>query len=220
MSSRNARMMYVVTATVGLVLGSASVSAAQSDWLFQLASGPAPTVGEINDRLTGGWNIDFGAGYTKTSRVKLLGEFIYTDLGVSDQVLRDLRVPDGDARMWSLTAGPMWHFPVASRINGHVLGGIGFYRRTVEFREPTIGIVNVFDPWWGHLGPVLVPANQILGSVSRNAFGFNLGGGLSVPIANSGTEVFADIRYHHAYTDPSSTSTFPVSFGLRWSGRR
>jgi hypothetical protein len=56
-----------------------------STWHAEGASGIAPTAGDISDRLT-----------------KL---FTYNGLGVSDQALQAIRVPDGNARLLSLTAG-------------------------------------------------------------------------------------------------------------------
>jgi hypothetical protein len=56
--------------------------------------------------------------------------------------------------------------------------------------------------------------------VTDDAFGGNAGGGLSVDLGDSGAAVFAKVRYHIANTKPTSTAIVPVSFGLRWTGRR
>jgi hypothetical protein len=120
----------------------------------------------------------------------------------------------------SLTVGPRIHFPIASNVRGYVAGGAGWYRRTVEFTQPTLAVVDIIDPWWGYLGSEIVPANQVLGSVSNNAWGVNGGGGVSVVIGHSGAELFAEVRYHYAHTSPTTTSIVPVSFGIRFSGQR
>jgi len=75
-----------------------------------------PTTGDISDRLTKGWNIDLGGGYEINRRFEIEGNFAFNRLGVADQVLRTLDVPDGRARVMSLTAGPKVHFPIASKI--------------------------------------------------------------------------------------------------------
>jgi hypothetical protein len=80
-----------------------------------------------------------------------------------------------------------------------------------------VGVINVFDPWWGYVGPVVVPAQQILGSTTKDAWGANAGGGISVPLGDSGAAVFAEVRYHFANTKPSSTAIVPVGFGIRWN---
>jgi hypothetical protein len=122
--------------------------------------------------------------------------------------------------MLSLTAGPMWRFPIAAKVDGYVLGGVGWYHRTVEFTQPTVGVIDVIDPWWGYIGPVLVPTNQVLGSVTKDAFGGNAGGGVSFALGESGAAVFAEVRYHYANTKPASTAIVPVSIGIRWTGPR
>jgi hypothetical protein len=199
---------------------SAAMAFAQPDkWKIDIAGGAAPTAGAISSRLTTGWNVDVGAEREIDNGVGLRGDFGYYGLGVSDQVLKTLQVPSGAARMLSLTVGPTWGFPISSRVNGYVLGGVGWYRRTVEFTQPTVAVVDVIDPWWGYIGSELVPANQVLGSVTSNALGANVGGRVSVPLGGSGSEVFVEVRYHYANTKTTSTTVVPVSFGIRLSGR-
>jgi hypothetical protein len=106
----------------------------------------------------------------------------------------------------------------ATWASGYALGGVGWYRRTVDFLQPTVGVIDIVDPWWGYVGSVVVPANQVLGSVTSNAFGANAGGGVSIALGSSGAEVFGEVRYHYANTKTSSTTVTPVSFGIRWGG--
>ena len=163
--------------------------------------------------------MNVGVERSLANDVGLRGDFNYYSLGVPDRVLQSLQVPTGAAHMFSFTVGPTWRFPIAGRVGGYALGGIGWYRRTVEFLEPTLSEVHIIDPWWGYIGSELVLANQVLGSVTNDAVGVNIGGGLTVPLGNSGTEVFGEVRYHHANTRGASTAVVPVSFGFRWSGR-
>jgi hypothetical protein len=212
------RWLRATTACVlGLCLWATAASAQQQNWNLELAGGVAPTTGDISSRLTTGWNVDLAGGYELQNGLGLNIDFLYAGLGVSNSVLHALDVPSGDAHMWSIGVGPKWRFPVGSHVNGYVVGGIGFYRRTVEFLQPTVGVVDVFDPWWGYIGPVLVPADQVLGSITRNSWGVNGGAGFSIPLGRSGTEAFAEFRYHYADMKPTSTSIAPISFGVRWS---
>jgi len=80
--------------------------------------------------------------------------------------------------------------------------------------EPTVGVIDIIDPWWGYVGSAIVPANQIIGSVSDNAWGLNGGGGVTYGLGQSGAEVFAEVRYHYyAHTTPTITSIY--AGGLR-----
>jgi opacity protein-like surface antigen len=209
-----------------LVFLSAAAAQAQpppeplSRWNVEVASGVAATTGAISDRLTSGWNINLGAGYYINRTLEIEGNFTFNDLGVSSQVLTSLQVPDANARLMSLTAGPKVHFPIASNVNGYVMGGAGWYRRTVDFTQPTVGVIDIVDPWWGYLGSAIVPANQVIGSVSDNAWGVNGGGGVSVALGQSGVDVFAEIRYHYAHMNPTTTSIVPITFGVRFGGQK
>jgi hypothetical protein len=197
-----------------------SAAFAQSDnWMVDFSGAATPTVGATNNHLKTGWNVDVGTERTIANGVGVRGDFNYYHLGVADQVLTSLRVPSGSAHMFSLSAGPTYRFPMGNRVRGYTLAGVGWYRRTVDFLQPTAAIVDIIDPWWGYVGSEIVPANQILGSVTSNAVGGNVGGGLSVPVGSTGYEVFGEVRYHYARTKTTSTAVVPVSFGIRWGGR-
>jgi hypothetical protein len=219
MDSRPWRAIAAGVVSVMCWAASASAQTQTNNWNIEIASGVAPTVGDISSRLTTGWNLDIGAGYEFNPTFELQGIFTYNGLGVSNQVLQQLQVPDGNGRMLGLTIGPKIHFPIATRVRGYVAGGVGWYRRTVEFTQPTVAVIDIIDPWWGYIGSEVVPANQVLGSVSNNAWGVNGGGGVSVALGESGAALFAEVRYHYARMNPTPTSVVPVSFGIRFSGR-
>jgi hypothetical protein len=212
----NGRWLRTTLAGTFVILWAATVLA-QQKWNVEVASGVAATTGDISDRLTKGWNIDLGTGYEINKTFEVDGHFTFNRLGVSDRVLQALQVPDGRARLMSLNVGPKIHFPIANRVRGYVTGGVGWYRRTVEFTEPTLGVIDIIDPWWGYLGSAIVPSNQVLGSVSDNAWGVNGGGGVSVGLGQSGAELFAEVRYHYADTSPTTTSIVPIAFGARFT---
>jgi len=158
-------------------------------WNFNVGGGVTPTLGDISSRLNTGGHFTVGGGYNFTSSVGVTLEYMYTGFGVDRSVLRALDVPDGNAHMHSITLNPFWRFKTAGRFGGYVIGGGGFYRRTVEFTQPTTAIVTVFDPWWGYLGPALVPANQVLGSVTSNAGGVNAGLGMTIDLGHQWSEI-------------------------------
>jgi opacity protein-like surface antigen len=216
----NYRWLCATLAGTFVMMCPATVPAQEQNWNVEVAAGVAATTGDVSSRLTKGFTIDFGAGYEFNRTFELEGNFTYNGLGVSNQVLQTLQVPDGNASVMSLTVGPKVHFPIAKNVRGYVAAGAGWYRRTVEFTSPTTGIVDIIDPWWGYLGSAIVPANQVLGSVSDNAWGVNGGGGVAVALGQSGAEFFAEVRYHYAHMTPTTTSIVPVAFGVRFNGQR
>jgi opacity protein-like surface antigen len=210
----------LMTIAILLTLGLSTTAFAQTEhWKVDFSVGAAPTVGVTGDNLKTGWKVGLGAEREIADGFGLRGDFGYYGLGVSDQALQRLQMPNGNARMFSLTVGPTWHFPISGSVHGYALGGVGWYRRTVEFTQPTVSLIDIIDPWWGYIGSEFVPANRLLGSVTSNAFGGNLGGGVSIPLGASGSELFAEVRYHYANTKATSTTVVPVSFGFRWGGR-
>jgi opacity protein-like surface antigen len=182
---------------------------------FNVGGGVSPLVGSISNRLNTGWNVTAGAGYRVDPHFSTSLQFTYNGFGVSRRVLNEANVPGGTARMWSITLDPKINFHPGSRFNPYVVGGAGYYRRTVEFTAPTTAPAFVFDPFFGVFYTTLVPADQVLGTITRDGVGGSLGGGVDFGISH-GTSFFAEARYHYAGTGGIPTRVVPVTFGLRW----
>jgi opacity protein-like surface antigen len=183
---------------------------------FNVGAGVTPLVGDISARLNTGWHVTIGAGYNFVPSFGVDAEYMYTGLGVNQSVLNQLSVPNGDAHVHSVTIDPIFRFKRGERFGAYAIVGGGYYRRTVEFFQPTTAVVDVFDPWWGYIGPVIVPVNQILGSVTSNAGGFNAGLGTTINLGGSGLKFYGEVRYHYANTHRSRTEMLPITFGIRW----
>jgi opacity protein-like surface antigen len=136
------------------------MAAAQDEghrWTANVGAGFTPLVGSLNRRLDNGWNISFGGGYNLNSRFSLGAQIMYNGLGVSRGVLREFAVPDGNARIWAFTVEPRLNFAPRRKFTPYVVGGVGYYRRVVEFTQPTVAAVTVFDPFFFTFFPVLIP---------------------------------------------------------------
>ena len=79
-----------------VLLWAATALAQQPNWNVEVASGVATTTGDISNRLTKGYAIDFGAGYEINRTFELDGHFTFNGLGVSDQALQALQMPNGN----------------------------------------------------------------------------------------------------------------------------
>lgn len=210
--------LLIVATALLLTCAAARMAQAQDDHKLTLEGGGgiSPLVGDISNRLDTGWHIMFGAGYNFTRHFTVTGEFMYNGFGVSRAVLNEAKVPDGNAHLWSLTANPKIRFSPDSKIDPYVVGGIGYYRRVVEFTQPTLVPTLIFDPFFGALFNTLVPANQVIGRITRDGFGGSVGGGVDVRLGSGGLKLFGEIRYHHANTGSIDTQMVPVTVGLRW----
>jgi opacity protein-like surface antigen len=213
------RTLFVSAASLIAVLSTFPCSAQIRDKLtFHVGAGFTEPARYTDGRLKVGFNVTGGAGMNLTENVGLLAEFGYNNLGLSRRALDDAGgISNGSARIYSATINPKVRFGPTRRLELYAVGGGGFYRRTVEFTEPTVELVTAFDPFYGVFFPAAVPANLVLGSFSQNSAGLNIGGGLALALgAESNAKFFGETRYHYLYTTPIRTTILPVTFGVRW----
>ena len=64
-------------------------------------------------------------------------------------------------------------------------------------------------------GAGLYTPNIALDGGRENKFGFNVGGGIKLPISSS-FETFVEARYHKVSVDNGNFSFVPVTFGIMW----
>jgi opacity protein-like surface antigen len=212
------KLVYLILICVAVVLVSVPSFAQNTNKLtYYFGVGLTQPAQYTSNRLDTGFHFAGGGGYNFSSRIGILGEFGYYQLGVSSTELNALGVPNGSMRVYSLTANPIVHLNPKGRFDAYAIGGGGFYRRTVEFTEPSIATVRAFDPFLGVFFPMGISVNSVVGSFTQNKGGLNIGGGMTVRLrGDSGTKVFVETRYHHAFTTPKGTNVIPVTFGLRW----
>lgn len=183
---------------------------------FNAGAGASPLVGDISTRLDNGWNVTVGGGYNLTQHFAATLQYTYDGFGVNPNVLAEAQVPEGNSHLWSLTVDPKLRLSGTSKVSPYVVGGVGFYRRTVEFTQPAAVPVFFFDPFFGVFFNTLVPAHQVLGDIRRSGVGGNLGAGLEVKLGDTGVKGFAEARYEYAATGRIPTRIVPVRFGFRW----
>jgi hypothetical protein len=201
--------LFVVITIVG------TASAQDHRLTADIGAGYTPLVGAIGDRLDNGWHITFGAGYNFTDKFSILGRFMYNGFGVNRNVLIAADVPGADAHLIAVTAEPRIKFASSShRVVPYFVGGVGYYRRTVNFTQPTLAAVTIFDPFFGFTN-ILVPANQIIGSIVRDGIGGNAGLGFEFRLGNS-AKIFTEARFHYADNGGVTTRMVPWTVGVRF----
>ena len=99
---------------------------------------------------------------------------------------------ESNHRMHAGTFNLMFRIPSDS-VSAYVVGGPGFYHRSVDITTPSVGFVTVCDPWWYICYPAAVSVDQIVGSRSTTDFGFNIGGGATFG------HFLVDARFHYAF---------------------
>jgi hypothetical protein len=210
-------LSYLAVFSAGLFLAWPAAAQNTSRFNFHIGGGFTEPVRYSDGRLDTGFNLTGGAGLNLTPHLGVMGELGFNHLGVSSTILNAVGTPGGAARIYSLTLNPIVRFNPRGRYHFYLVGGGGYYRRTVDFTAPTTTTVTAFDPFLGLFYPAAVPSTAILSSYTQNKGGWNIGGGVSVRVkGDSNTRFFAESRYHYMYTAPYRTTYLPVTFGLRW----
>jgi opacity protein-like surface antigen len=91
----------------------------------------------------------------------------------------------GDVHTWNVTGNALYKIPGMSA-SPYLLGGAGWY----QFGATVAGA----------------------GSDSENDFGWNVGGGISMPL--TGFETFIEAKYTQIQTSGTSTKFVPITFGI------
>ncbi|HWB86234.1 MAG TPA: outer membrane beta-barrel protein [Bryobacteraceae bacterium] len=186
-----------------------------SRFAWQVGGGFSEPVKDLGHHLDTGWNATAGAGVNLDSHVGVMVDFMYNHFGINRTSLNEVQAPNGTAGVWAFTLDPIVRFAPHGHVGFYVTGGGGVYHRTVEFTQPAIADVTLFDPWFGVFFPSQVVTNQVIGSFSVTKPGFNIGAGVTFRVGDN-SQFYAETRYHKMFTDRVNTTILPVTFGFRW----
>jgi len=207
------RLSLVIMTLLG-----ALVSAHAQDYSkfnFVIGGGPGFPLGDMSSFADTGGHFLVGGGFNFSKIFGLDTEFMWHDLPINSATRQLLQTPGATARQYSVTVNPIVHLPFASKLGAYVIGGIGWYHRSGETTTPGTGVVC--DPYWSWwYGCAIGSVDFVTGSRSADAFGGNIGGGLTFRLGESHAKIFTEVRYHHAGYDRVSTNLLPLSFGIRW----
>lgn len=208
---------FIIFLTIATMLLCAAAEA-QDEHRFtaDIGGGVSPLTGAISDKLNTGWNFAVSGGYNFNSVFSTSVRYTYNGFGINRAVLDEANVPDGNARLWSITVDPKIRFSRHAAVTPYIVGGVGYFRRTIEFTQPTLAPTILLDPFFGFLFPALVQVDQVIGRISRSGIGGNLGLGAEARLGHSGVKFFGEARYQYADTGRIPTRMVPITFGLRW----
>jgi hypothetical protein len=165
--------------------------------------------------VTGGMNFNrlFGADV----------EYMYYDLNFRSSVKFGQSLPDQSGGMQSISVNGIVNVPRhLGKLSAYGILGVGFYRRSVSVPSRILPPGTIYQPawrWWDIQRDILgnpIP-NQTMSSNSKDAGGFNYGGGITYPLNRlHDSKLFVEWRYHRAYHSDGQTIVMPVTIGLRW----
>jgi hypothetical protein len=186
---------------------------------FNIGGGPGFPLSRTGDFAGTSYNFVAGAGPNLRAHVKFVGEFMFHGLPVRQSVVDQLDLPSAKGRFYSFTGNIMVGTGTSQK-SVYLIGGGGWYRRTVETQQTVHTAGEVCAPawvWWNvQCVNGIFPATVTIGSHSSNAGGFNIGGGFTLAVGSSGAHLYTEVRYHHAFTDGVETTVLPLTFGVRW----
>jgi opacity protein-like surface antigen len=189
----------------------------QSKFTFAVGGGPTVPGKYTGRNFNTGFNLTAGVGYHPIPAFGLMGEFGFNNMNIATAALQRIGVPDGSGRIYSVTLNPIVHLNPRGRMDVYLIGGAGYYRRTIEFTQPSSAIATAFDPFYGIFFPVEIPTTTVLSSYSQNKGGINGGAGIAIRFGeDTRSSFFAESRYHYIWTSPVRTAMIPVTFGFRW----
>lgn len=211
------RSIYLSFLIAMLILLPVSVYAQETHntWNFNIGGGPGFPLGNLSNFADTGGHFVVGGGYNLTKNIGVNTEFMWHDLPINSTTRQFLGTPGASARQYSVTFNPILRVPLGNKLGAYAIGGGGWYHRSGETTTPGAGVVC--DPYWSWwYGCTVGTVDFVTGSRSADAFGGNIGGGLTFRIGESGAKIYTEVRYHHAGYNKVSTDVLPLTFGLRW----
>jgi opacity protein-like surface antigen len=185
-------------------------------WNANVGGGVSFGLGDAGDRVNTGYNFGAGAGLNISKRLGFEVDYIFNNFNLSDKALQAAAAPNGYAHLWGFSANPVYRFSGSGKLGGYVLGGYGVFTRTVNLTRPGVVPGVICDPWTFlcYTGPVY--ADLIYRSNSTTKGGWDIGGGITYRLGESGAKFFAEIRYYDVLTNDIRGTFLPLTFGFRW----
>jgi opacity protein-like surface antigen len=209
------RIRIFATVTILLAIVTSVHAQDYSKFLFNIGGGIGFPQGDLGSFVNNGGNFVIGGGINFSKHIGVDTEFMWQDLPVNSTTLAHLQTPGASARQYAWTFNPIVHFPLGHHIGAYGIGGIGWYHRSGETTTPGVGVIC--DPYWSWwYGCSIGSVSIVTGSRSANAFGENIGGGLTYRLGESHAKIYVEVRYHHASYAKVSTNVLPLTFGLRF----
>ena len=198
-----------VSIGVFLLLAVAGSAHAQDDrrWHVNFGGGPTFVYGDIGERFSTGWGPAVGVTVDASPRVGVQFEYAYRWFQVKDEI---------DITAGRFSANHQTHqlafnvetrlTPADSAVRVYLTAGPGMYYRKVQITEYE-GNGIICDPWLYVCGSY--PIESIVGSRGGWDFGFNVGGGVGLPIGE-GLQFYVETRYHYVVGPEIPAQTTPI----------
>jgi len=195
-------------------------AASAQNFNLNLGGGAGFPISSTADLSNISYNLVAGAGPNLSTHLKMNAEFMFHGLPVQQSVINQLGVSNVKGRLYSFSANLIAGSSIGGGKIAYLIGGGGWYRRTLEAKETVLQAGTKCAPvwaWWNfQCVDGIFPTEVTVGSRTSSAPGFNIGGGFGFRLWDSSTYFYTELRYHRAFTRGFDTSVLPWTFGVRW----
>jgi hypothetical protein len=152
-------------------------------------------------------------------------EYMYYNLDFRPSVTRYQALTNQSGNMQSISLDGIVTVPRhLGRLGAYGIFGLGFYRRSVSVPRNLLPAGANYQPawrWWDLTWANNIPGGELnsqwMSSNSKDAGGFNYGGGVTYRLNHlHNSKLYVEWRYHRAYQSDGKTIVMPVTIGLRW----
>jgi len=188
-------------------------------WTFNVGGGASLTNGATKTFVKGGGPVAAAGVARNYSRYfGLRADFQWDDLPLRTSALRLAQAPGASSHVYSIMIDPIINISVTKQWGGYLVFGPAYYHRSGKLDSSTAvrgSVCNAFFEWWGTCFNGSIPLTKDFLSESQNAFGFNMGGGITRKITPK-VELYGEFRYLHGSHSNNITALRPVTIGVRW----
>jgi hypothetical protein len=197
-----------------------SASAQERRYNLNGGGGLVFPLSDASNFVNSSYDLVGGGGLNLTPHLKMVGEFMFAGLPVKQSIIDELGVANVKGRLYALTGNLMAGTSIGPKKTIYAIGGGGWYRRTLEAKQQVLKEGQICEPGWIWFGVECVngifPTTETVASRTSSAPGFNVGGGIAFRLGESPANIYAEVRYHRAFTKNVDTTVLPLTFGVRW----
>jgi hypothetical protein len=215
------RILFLL-AFCGLV-ASASAQSNFNRFNFTAGGGPGVGRGDVASFVGNSFQSVVGGGVNFSRLFGVDAEYMYYGLNFRPNVIQSQSLSGQSGHMQSISLDGIVTVPRhLGNLGAYGIFGVGFYRRSVSVPSRSLQAGTVYEPawrWWDInrdiFGNPITP--QTMSSNSKDAGGFNYGGGVTYRLNHLGNaKLYIEGRYHRAYHSDGKTIVMPITVGLRW----
>lgn len=165
-----------------------------------------------------------GVGWNFNKLFSADAEYMYYDLPIRPSVAISQRLGSSNASLSVASLNGIIKVPYKlDRYGAYGIFGVGFYDRNSYSNTGLLQVGATCQPswrWWDiYCFNGFVPSSppQSLGSYTKIAGGYNVGGGITFDLNRMHrAKLYAEIRIHKPYFSDSEMGAWPITVGLRW----